>query len=119
MAHGTDVLEQPTRSRAEAEAHAVIARGVRERRPVFAYCDGQLVVLCPHALGRRGTLSYVLGFGYFDIDRHSATVPCSWRWLRVASLQQVEIRGNFWLTAPRDTRPSTYFLDAIDEEVRA
>jgi hypothetical protein len=103
---------------AAGEACALVQRAVRERRPILARCRRDLILVCPHALGRRGGDWYVLTFGYFDTSPGTFTSG-SWRWLRVADLSRVEIKGDFWLSAPPASRPSLRFLDEVVAEVEA
>ncbi len=110
------VGDRSTRTRTQIHTYQLVARAVREQRPLFAYYEGRLVVMCPHVLGRRAGEWYVLGFGYFDVDFRTLAVPCSWRWLPLRDLEEPEIQGSFWLTAPRETRPSAYFVDAVEAE---
>ncbi len=93
----------------------LVERAIRERRPILATCKEELIVACPHALGRRGGDWYVLTFGYFDTSPGSFTAG-SWRWLRLTDLRRVDVKGDFWLSAPPASRPPLRFLDEIVAE---
>lgn len=94
------------------EAMRVFVRAIRERRPLLASHRGELLLVCPHAVGRRGRDWFVLAFGYFD-SRPGAFTSGSWRWLPTAELGDVELKGDFWLSTPPASRPSLQFLDEV------
>jgi hypothetical protein len=96
----------------------VIRCAVAEREQVWAYVDGHLIRLCPHALGWRGDEAYVLALVLRE--RPGTAVEAApwewllgWEWLPVAALESPCRRQGDWITCPREQRPPTDFLSVV------
>jgi hypothetical protein len=99
----------------------VIRGALAKREQVWAYLDGRLVRLCPHALGWREDEPYVLALVLRE--RPGAAIEgarwerlLGWEWLPVAALESPCPRQGDWITCPREQRPPTDFLSVVSCE---